>query len=249
MDTVVTWPWSVIKDAVDNKNFRIRYVDTGKVYLIKAVDEHFELCCILHKTPTDTTDRDDFVNNYKAKAENPVHPIDSDGSHLARVKITRTGWAYQLFGFEIETAKTNGVYAKDEDGNSLNYFTHTMYDTNGDVTTTEANAVKTVVDFEPPWDYELIGGRYKHNAQPQNDMYYFLCAVPDLTPAQGGSKFFVYNVELKYISTSGFMVADGRAPKLLQYNATYHTNKLRFIIRHSAGEQLKFLQLLELFKA
>ena len=42
---------------------------------------------------------------------------------------------------------------------------------------------------------------------------------------------------------------DGRAPKYMTYNATYHTTKLRLVFRHAAGYKHKMHMVFELFKA
>ncbi|MCH7562036.1 MAG: hypothetical protein IIC67_11875, partial [Thaumarchaeota archaeon] len=48
-------------------------------------------------------------------------PRDSDGSHLARVKHTKTGWGYQLHGIEVTTSDPDKIFNTDEE-DKLNIF-------------------------------------------------------------------------------------------------------------------------------
>ena len=177
-------------------------------------------------------------------------PKDSDGSILSRIKITKSGWTYQSLNFEIQTAtNSNGVYCKDEDGNSLSYFTYIMKDSNGATTTTNADAVKTIVDLELPYDFELIKGAVRQKERPATDIYYHCIIVPDISYANGGSRALVRCVDLSFISPDERIELDGKSPKLLTYNTTYHTNKIRFVINHNQGVQHKFLQSLDYYRA
>jgi hypothetical protein len=177
-------------------------------------------------------------------------PKDSDGSPLSRLKITKSGWTYQSINFEIQTStNSGGVYCKDENGDSLNYFTYVMKDVNGSTTTTNADAVKTIVDMELPYDFELIKGSIRQKERPTTDIYYHCIIVPDISYASGGSRVLIRCVDLGFISPDERIEADGKSPKLLSYNATYHTNKIRFVFNHNAGVQHKILQTLEYYRA
>lgn len=173
---------------------------------------------------------------------------DTDGAILSRAKITQSGWSYQLIAWEVETAKNNGITAKDHNNLDINYFTYKMYDSNGAVTTTDADCTKTVVDFEPPFDYEIVGGSVYQKEQPTTNIHYHCIAVPDVPEAYGGTKVFIRNVDLSYVPAAKGLDSDGRAPKRLAYSDTYHTNKLRFVLNHGAGVQHKFMQVIELFR-
>lgn len=173
---------------------------------------------------------------------------DSEGAFLNRTKITQTGWSYQLFCWEMETAKLSGLLAKDYTGTDIPYFTYKMYDVNGQETQTEANCVKTVVDFEPQFDYEIVGGYALQKTQPTSDLYYHCVAVPDIPEVYGGNKIFIRNVNLSFVPSGKGLDCDGRAPKKLTYSAVLHTNKIRFIMNHPAGFQHRILQAIEIFK-
>lgn len=187
----------------------------------------------------------DFVDRTIALG---LHTKDSNGSNLSRVKVTESGWNFQAFGFEVTTAKAGTVKAYDENMQELPYFTYKMYDAQGAITEVDAEAVKTVIDFEPPFDYELMSGHLMQIVQPTANIYLSVIGVPDVPSVAGGSKKFISGINLKYIPIGHPLSSDGRSPKRLTYSV-YHTNKLRFIFNHGAGVQHDFMQILEFFKS
>lgn len=177
--------------------------------------------------------------------------VDSDNATIMRVKQCPTGWTYQMRSFEMKTATLASLFNQDYLGNSLYDISIKFYDVSGTLITDPAlqnTSVKMVADFEPTSDYYLIGGQLKVLSQPVADMRVSVVAVPDLTYAQGGSRVMVQNVNMRYVTPGDRVNADGRAAKFLQYNASYHTNKLRFNVVHSAGEQISFGVFLESYK-
>lgn len=58
--------WTELKEFVDDRNLSIQYINRQDFYYLMAFDGYFSLETSLYKNPTDTTDLDDFVNNYKA---------------------------------------------------------------------------------------------------------------------------------------------------------------------------------------
>lgn len=176
---------------------------------------------------------------------------DSDGNSISRAKVTKTGWNYHLNGVQFKTSKLASVVNQDDSGTDLGFATYKIYDAQDAeiaLVANEGNAVKTVIDWEPPFDYEIIGGQLKTHTTITNDVYAYVIGVPDLTPAQGGSKEFICCINMKFISANDSVNADGRASKLLKYDATYHTNKMRLILTHPAGDVCEFLMIFEVFK-
>lgn len=179
-------------------------------------------------------------------------PKDSDGSPLSRVKITTTGWSYQLHGIEVKTSQLDSIYSKNQDGTNFGFTTLKCYDSNNNQLTTQedcdTNCVKTVVDWEPTYDYEIVGGFFKQASIPSSDIRLWVVGVPDVPAQYGGSKLFTANINLKYVGLEEGIKVDGRAPKYMTYNATYHSNKLRMILKHNAGEKHDVHVVFELFK-
>lgn len=169
-------------------------------------------------------------------------PLDSDGSPMTRLKMFKTGVAVRFHFFSFKTADLDSLHHKKLD-NSTNFgfFTYKIYDSNNVEITdpaNESNAVKTVLDFEPPSiDYEIIGGKFYQASQPGSNIYVHVIAVPDVPEAYGGSVPFVSDANLKILPVGLAFETDGKVPKLMRYSATNHTSKLRFIFYHSTGVQ------------
>ena len=238
--------WSAFKSFVNSRSAPINYLDMGTYYWLVASDINFCLECILDKTPSDVTDRDDFVNNYAPTAN--LKRNDGDGDALARFKIAPTGWTYQAFCFEFEIGKYNSLYCKDVSGSNISGVTYKIYDgSNAEITDSgsEGNAVKTVVTFEPAWDYCIVSGRIDQLSTAISDIRMWTIGVPDIPEANGGSKVFVNGLNLKFVDD---LVTEGRAPKRLNYSATYHTNKLQFTFKHDTSTAHRCMVIIDLYK-
>lgn len=177
---------------------------------------------------------------------------DSDGAPLSRVKQAPAGWTYQLRVLEFETSNLSGLFNKTPNLHDIGDAVVKFYDANGEELTEQlditADCVRTVLDIEPPYDYYLIGGLVKIAETPESDVRLSVIGVPDY-PAPAGSKIMVQNVNMRFIGKDDKVEADGRASKGLLYNNPVpHTNKLRLMITHPAGQKHKFMLALEVFK-
>lgn len=251
--------WTDLKAFVDSRLLSIQWLEFSDKYYLKAIDGSFSLECDLLKSPSDTTDLDDFVNNYKSLGNKKLEPRDSDGSQLSRTKITTTGWHYQLHGFEFETSVLNSLYSKKDDNTDYGFGSSKFYKldagneveiTGADLNQTflDANCIKTVIDWEPTHDIEIVGGSLRQKAAPTEDVHLWVVGVPDIPEIYGGSKLFVTHVDLAYIGLEDGVSIDGRAPKYFTYDAVNHTSKIRLILRHSAGFKHKLHMMFEIFK-
>ena len=186
-------------------------------------------------------------------------PLDSDGTPLSRAKITATGWHYQLHGIEFETSKLNSLYSKRVDNTDYGFSTLKFYrDVSGvDTLITgddlnqeylDSNCIKTIIEWEPTHDIEIIGGLVKQYSAPTENIRLWVVGVPDVAAAYGGSKEFAVNINLKFIGIEDGVNVDGRAPKKMEYNSTYHTSKVQIILRHPVGLNHKLHMIFELFK-
>ena len=113
----------------------------------------------------------------------------------------------------------------------------------------DSHCIKTLIDWEPTHDIEILGGMLKMNSVPSENLRMWTIGVPDVSEAYGGSKPFAVNINLKFIGTEEGVKVDGKTPKYLTYSATYHTTKLRMIFKHSAGFKHQLHMIFELFKA
>lgn len=244
--------WTVFKNFVSSRSLSIQWIDLGTAYWLKAFDAQFDLECTLDKE-VQLTEVEDFESNFKPNGNQTLsEPKDSDGSPLQRIKITTSGWAFQLHGVEFTTSNLSSIYSKKSDGSDIGFTTIKCYDEDNNLLTTQEDcdtlAIKTIVDWEPTYDYEIVGGFFKINAIPSEDVRLWVIGVPDVPIAYGGSKEFVSNINLKYIGLEEGIRADGRAPKYLEYSAVYHTNKMRLILTHPPGIKHNLHMILEIFK-
>lgn len=182
-------------------------------------------------------------------------PKDTDGSFIQRPKAAQTGFTYQAHAVELTTANLTGISEVDQNNNGFGYLTGKYYkDESGTQCSSQLDAsltcIKSVYDWEPTYTYEIAGGRLRYGggAQLISDLKLWVIGVPDIPFSYGGSKLMVSGLNLKYLNLLEDFVIDGRVTKRLAYDATYHTNKLRFIFRHTAGAQVTIQIIVEHFK-
>lgn len=199
-----------------------------------------------------TADILDIANAINFLKNQDTTPKDSDGSPLQRVKISTTGWHYQLHGLEFKTSQLNSIISKKVDGTDFGFTTIKCYDSDNNELITQLDcdiqSVKTVIDWEPTYDYEIVGGTFRQSTIPASDIRMWVVGVPDIPESSGGSKAFATNLNIKFIGLEESVSVDGRTPKYLTYNSTFHTNKLRIILKHVAGFKHDMHFMFELFK-
>lgn len=240
--------WDELKQFSSDRYAPLQYWETANLYYVAAKDDFFFAQTVIKKGTADATD---FEANYKTDANVRLQDRDKSGRKVSRMAATERGWQFHLTGIEFTTAKIDSLYHKDPDGNDLNQATVKFYD-DQDVEVTEqvneVTIVKTVLDFEPPFDIELIGGKLKQLNTTAQDVRVYVIAVPDVPKAYGGSKDFVCCINMKFIRDHDSVDADGRSSKLLKFDAVNHTNKVQLIVNHPAGFQHDMMMLLEMFK-
>lgn len=173
----------------------------------------------------------------------PEAAKDSENALITRPKAAPAGWHFEPQCINFTTASNQDFYNKDKDGDDLGHVTFVMKDTNGDTTTTDANAVTTEISWTPEWDYEIIGGKLMQAAPPTNAMYMYV-------EGPFGSRFSSGGINLKLAGTGNEIDLDGRVSKRLNYNNPIAgTNTLKVIVKHNAGDQHEMQLVLQLFKA
>lgn len=188
----------------------------------------------------------DLIHGYQ-----PAVAREPDGRTVVRQTVARSGKA-RMQAYTFYTADPSKLYyfaAADKStlpGVSSKCYNAAGVEVSGDDL---ATAVKTVVDFEPPHNFSIIGGEIEIPSDIRNgatDSWWASCiAVPDVPPAQGGSISHANCVNLECLD--GVMDLDGRAATDLTYNALYHSNKIRVTVFHPAGVSKRFQVFMELF--
>lgn len=244
--------WESLKEFVLARSLSIQYVDYDGNYYLSAHDGNFSVSMVLSKEDSDNLT--DFETNFKASGNSKIIPTDTDGSVLNRAKTTKTGWHYQPHCIEFQTSDLGSNYNKDSDGNDLGFTTLKLYNSSNEEITSQATAdltcVKTVIDWMPNHDYEIIGGKYFHASLPAQDLRLWVIGIPDIPSQYGGSvPFSQGGINLRYVGTGNGLDTDGRSSKFLPYHAVNKTNKLRVILKHSAGFKHKGMFIWEIYKA
>lgn len=247
--------WATIKAMATAKGLPLQYIEDASQYIVYLIDQGFRVECILDKSPSDTTDLDDFEDNYKATSNTSLNQLDTDGAAIVRNKAAKKGWTFCSLPFEFKTSRrSDALYAKDYTGADRSFITLKLYDHNDDEITSDGlagvnllTAVKTVIDFEPPYDFEIIGGDLRTLTTIASDIRLWIVAVPDIA-APTGSKEMGGGINLKYLSPGNVWSVDGRVTKYATYSATYHTNKIRMIFKYPAGTTEDLQVVIQLYK-
>jgi hypothetical protein len=251
---VVNTSWDALKVVLSSKNLAHQYVGDGNEHVVFAVDGGATYFARL-------TDDDmvDFEAHFKATANKPLEVRAKDGRQTVRDSTANRMTTFKLRAVSFYSSTVGGAVHNMNPVTGLDYgdVTVTLYDASGNAITdptSEASAVRTVIEWEPHYDYEIIGGYMDvpSSLRDGTSDAWFLSAigVPDYPPAYFGSIDYISEVNLEAISTQR-VVSDGRAVSFLPYNlgGAPHTNKLRFILKHPAGAKQRFQILVEHFTA
>lgn len=245
--------WAAFKSlCITTKGLNCQFSETDTRYDFYGPDKNGILwhASILKDAGDDQTD---FDSNYKSKFNGKIltEQVDTDGASLGRLKVAPTGWNFNYRMIEVQLSTVDGISNLTAAGADVGDATIKIYDAQGVLITDPANqgnAVKTVVDLEPPYDICVAGGALHMDTKPVSDVVLNVIAVPDIPAQYGGSKVFVQNVNLSYVDGVTGLNADGRAAKQLTYSPTYHSNKFRFQFTHTAGYQFWCAILMEIYK-
>jgi hypothetical protein len=181
---------------------------------------------------------------------------DTDGANIVRLKAAKKGWSFWAVPIEITTSTLNGsLFCQDSTGTDIPGITCKIYDgsdteitTAGDANANLLTCVKTVVDFEPAFDYEIIGGALRINSNPAQDVRLWIVGAPDIPAIYGGSKEFASGVNLKFLAPDSSFEVDGRVTKFLSYNPDTHQSKMRIILKHPAGLQVNLQTVIQVYR-
>lgn len=244
---VVDKRWSDFKSTTSSKGLSIQFEDVDGRYIVFAIDQIIVYRCDVWHDDTkfpappdytqDQNDADcaDFETNFKSTANAVLVPKSADGRTVVRMTTASKSRNFNLRIFSFLAGDPSSLVNQDANFNALSDITMTCYDVGGVVTTDPAQAVKSVLDLEPPFNFEIIGGWIDTPASllggTSNKWWISCVGVPDVPFVYGGSVNFVYPVNMELVYTQKIM-SDGRASQYLVYDPTHHTNKIRWIMKH-----------------
>lgn len=181
-----------------------------------------------------------------------IPPRDNSGRPITKRAITESGWHMHNVFIEVctSTLAVDGLKDQKKDGTSRGIASLKFYD-NNDVeliantqAELDANCVKTIMEVNFPFDFELQGGRF-YCPGATNDVYFWATVAPHIPQNQGGSVEFVSQANLK--ETKEFII-DGRAPKLIKNDDVNLSDKWEFVMKHNAGIKEKITLCYEAYK-
>lgn len=245
--------WSAFKaTCITRKELNCQFTELEDRYDLYGPDKNSLVwhTTILKDGGADAIEFEAVKDSWNGKILN--EQLDSDGAPMSRVKVAPSGWNYHKRGVEFVTSTLGSVINNDVAGTALTDAVMKLYAADGTLITDQGIAstdcVKTQLDLEPPYDVYVAGGQIKFYSTLNNDLRLFLLGVPDVPAIYGGSKPFIQNINLRYMALNGGVDADGRAAKWLQYSATYHTNKLRIIMKHDAGFAFPIMLITDMYR-
>ena len=258
--------WTQWKANYATKGLPFQYEENTDIYTIWTYDNQEILLCQIWRNlipqsssiiqEQNDSDKTDFETNYKSSGNTPLGQIDTDGANVVRIKAAKRGWNFWAIPIEITTSSLLGdMYCKDSNGTDIPGISCKIYDSNNDEITTAGalnvnlnTCIKTVIDFEPQFNYEIIGGSLRINSNPAQDIRLWIIGAPDIPAQYGGSKEFTSGVNLKFLSADSTFEVDGRVTKSLTYNSSTHEGKMRLIFKHPAGTQVNLQILIEIYR-
>lgn len=261
--------WLDWKAAYAVKGLPLQWEDDGNIYTIWSYDGPEVLLCQIWKGSVpdsvlsvysqsqNDSDKTDFETNYKSLGNITLSQIDTDGAQIVRIKAAKRGWSFWAVPIELTTSTIGAsIHCKDSNLVDIPGITGKIYDSiNAEITVPGllnvnlSNATKTVIDFEPPFDFEIIGGALRINSNPGSDIRMWIVGAPDIPANLGGSKEFASGINLKFLAPDSSFDVDGRVTKFLKYDPVYHTGKIRIIFRHPAGTQINIQLVIHLYRA
>jgi hypothetical protein len=271
---LITLHWTDFKALVVAKSLYMQYVNGGGIYTIFAVEGQTVFQCTLIPAANSDTydfpntypdytkqqndaDCADFEQNFKTAANAPAEPRAKDGRPVVRDSCANRTTNFKLRAFSFYTSNKASRLHNVNPVTEADYgdVTITLYDAQDTVITdeTSAVAVKTVIDWEPHYNYEVIGGFMDTPAGlaggTTDQWYISAIGVPDYPPAYFGQIDYIAEVNLEAV-TAQRVISDGRAVSYLpyRYNNMPGTNKLRFIVKHPPGAQQRFQVFIEHFQ-
>lgn len=248
--------WFYFKQLMVSKSLYPQYTENNDTYHLKLYEGPLLLAeCSINKNQS-LEDKEDFETNYKSLSNQSLfNQFDTDGAQIVRVKAAKKGWTYGAIPIEFTTAEIGSLWSKTSDGTDRPGITLKFYDSNNQEITqegigqiNETTIIRSVVDFEPEFDYEVIGGTLRIGSDIAFDCRLWIIAVPDIPANMGGSKEMAGGINLKFLAPQQLMEVDGRVSKYLTYSPTLHTNKLRFIFEHQAGSKVDIHINVELYR-
>jgi hypothetical protein len=245
--------WADFKSRIDNRSLRFDAHEDAENYYLAASDASVIFTCSLAKDSS--TDTQDYEDNYAASANQQLGALDPDTGMIATTpKWAPLGWLQVYHEIEFKTSQLNSIHDKGFDNVDTGFSSIKFYDAAGDELTIQADidtdCVRTEYDFMPDHDYAIKSGMVAQISSPNEPVYLWALGAPGLA----NIPFCDGGINLEFIDGKTLVGLDGTAATILYYSHPKlgdgaGTNKIRFIVRHSAGFKHRIQAIFEYFKA
>jgi len=204
-----------------------------------------------------------------------IGPKDDENRPYSREVVTQPDFHYSPRSLDFYTSKYNSLYNKSHycgasgtdatidgsvdlgDGtmkfynasNTLLVKGESESDADFQIRLT-ANCVKTVVEFEPTFNYDVLGAKLQVRNPPTDRAYFWFVAAPDVPAEYGGNVVFMGGgMNLHFFSETDTFECDGKTVSRVAYDNVYHSGKLAAIVKHNVGVQIGIQLILQFFSA
>jgi hypothetical protein len=186
--------------------------------------------CPVNTTHTVTLSSDTVIETQEDQAQK-----DSDGALLSRQKIAKSGHHYQGM-FAVLGVGSGNIESDKKDGTTVGFWSCTRYDASDVVTTNQADAVKSVFEFQASHDIAILGLKLWQSSAPTTSTKIWVQAAPHIPLASGGQVSFLEGgCDLKYMGSGLVLDVDGRAPKDILHDPTYLSHKFELTVKHDVN--------------
>lgn len=102
-----------------------------------------------------------------------------------------------------------------------------------------ANCTKTILYFEPEFDYDVFGAKLQFRNIPQDRAYFWFVAAPDIPAEYGGNVVFMGGgMNISFFNEKETFECDGKTCSKITYDSTYHIGMVALIVKHNVGVQI-----------
>jgi len=165
-------------------------------------------------------------------------PNELESRSLNITSITKSGSYAIVVSSGSHQLKVNSMLnildANEENYNGIKKITHVLNNTEAKYAlpsgaSSQATGDYSVVEADDAWEIHVV-------------------AAPDVPASYGGNIHLIANPRLKWLKGMYMVVDSSVNPAEMLYNATYHTNKIRFVVKHPVGAKTEFQLRLQLYK-
>jgi hypothetical protein len=196
--------------------------------------------------------------------------VDSEDRPLSRNVITDPSFRYSPRSLDFYTAKYGSLYNRSHFGDGtidgapdlgdawLKYYDADNVElVKGESETIEdfqiritANCTKTVMYFEPSFNYDVIGAKLQFRNVPTDRSYFWFVAAPLVPVEYGGNVVFMGGgMNISFFNERDTFECDGKSVSKIFYDGTYHSGMVALIVKHNVGVQIGIQLIYQFYSA